>query len=584
MAEIVQSLFGVTPQMYQRQQQDRIDAQALRFAQLDPFQQAQFSISRGANMLGGAIGGALGGQDPELQRITLRQQIAGSLDPSDLSTFDSGIDMLLRGGDNQGAFLLRAERDKVQQQLLTRQDQDLVRQDAAAKRAREAAALLQQQEAQRIAQGAFVPGGEAALYGRATQFPLRDDEGNVMPGAGVTQPSYDINRVAPELMRTPEGLKKLEELQKAQTIAEELSANQLASQLFNPDGTRNKAVESRLRASLSGQKILKSVQPETKVFKKGDSLATQNPITGAWDVATVTGVVTTAPGANPITAMLQSGSITPTVKAYATELETQWPNLDADERRNELSKLATKNQTATKIAQKDAETKVGGSEKVQSSKVTPNGTTIIVMKDGTTRVVSATGENLTGQARADAIIASEQFGAETQGTRAQARVGGELTAKQVGVAFAEVGKIKKNIGNIDDAIKAIDDGANTGVIASKFPNITTASITLNNVRSQLGLDVIGSVTFGALSEGELNLALDTALPTNLRPQALREYLTKKKVAQEKLIGYLTKQISYLNKPGNNLAGWLEQVGNQGQSNLPASAAQIPSGVTVKKIR
>lgn len=200
MADIVPSLFGVTPQMYQRQQQDRMDAQALRFAQLDPFQQAQFSISRGANMLGGAIGGALGGQDPELQRITLRQQIAGSLDPSDLSTFDSGIDMLLRGGDNQGAFLLRAERDKVQQQLLTRQDQDLVRQDAAAKRAREAAALLQQQEAQRIAQGAFVPGGEAALYGRATQFPLLDDEGNVMPGAGVTQPSYDINRVAPQLM------------------------------------------------------------------------------------------------------------------------------------------------------------------------------------------------------------------------------------------------------------------------------------------------------------------------------------------------------------------------------------------------
>jgi hypothetical protein len=68
----------------------------------------------------------------------------------------------------------------------------------------------------------------------------------------------------------------------------------------------------------------------------------------------------------------------------------------------------------------------------------------------------------------------------------------------------------------------------------------------------------------------------------LRPQALRQYLTDKKVAQEKLIGYLTKQISYLNKPGNNLSGWLEQAGKQGQSNLPASAADIPSGVTVKK--
>jgi len=341
-------------------------------------------------------------------------------------------------------------------------------------------------------------------------------------------------------------------------------------------------VEARLRTSLTGQKILKTVEPETKILKKGDRLATLNQVTGTYDVVTPTGVVPTPAGANPITTMLQSGSITPTISAYARELETQWPSLDADERRNELSKLATKNQTATQISQKAAENKAGGNEKVQSSKVTPNGTTIIVMKDGTTRVVSATGENLTGQARADAIIASEQFGAETQGTRAQSRVGGELTAKQVGVAFAEIGKIRKNIGNIDDAIKAIDDGANTGVIASKFPNITTASITLGNIRNQLGLDVIGSVTFGALSEGELNLALDTALPTTLRPQALRQYLTDKKAAQEKLIGYLTKQVSYLNKPGNNLSGWLEQAGKQGQSNLPASAADIPSGVTVKK--
>jgi hypothetical protein len=195
------------------------------------------------------------------------------------------------------------------------------------------------------------------------------------------------------------------------------------------------------------------------------------------------------------------------------------------------------------------------------------------MKNGTTRVISALGDELKGQARADAIRASEQFGADTQGTRAQARGIGELSSKQVGAAFAEVGKIKKNIGNIDDAIAAIDAGANTGVIASKLPNITAASIQLANVRQQLGLDVIGSVTFGALSEGELNLALDTALPTGLPPKDLRVYLTNKKSAQTKLAGYLTEQATYLTKPGNTLAGWLEKVDNR---------AGVPAGVTVKK--
>jgi hypothetical protein len=458
--------------------------------------------------------------------------------------------------------------------------------DAARVRAQQMQTQKQASLAQLIAQRAYQPGTpERPQMLDVQEREQMADQGTPMPeNIAAVAPSFDIGRVAPELMGTSAGRAELKNLAEAQSFVEATSATQLASQLFNPDGTRNKAVEAKLRQSLSGQKILKSVEPETKILKKGDTLATLNQATGTYDVVTPTGVVPTPVGANPITAMLQSGSITPTVRAYAAELETQWPSLDADERRNELSKLATKNQTATKIAQKDAEAKVGGGDKVQSSKVTPTGTTISVMKDGTTRVVSATGENLTGQARADAIIASEQFGAETQGTRAQARVGGELTSKQVGVAFAEIGKIKKNIGNIDDAIKAIDDGANTGVIASKFPNITTASITLNNVRSQLGLDVIGSVTFGALSEGELNLALDTALPTTLRPQALKQYLTEKKAAQEKLVGYLSKQISYLSKPGNNLSGWLEQAGRQGQSNLPASAADIPSGVTVKKTR
>jgi hypothetical protein len=198
--------------MYQRQQQNRADAQALRFAQLDPFQQANFAIGRGANMLGGAIGGALGGQDPELQRVTMRQQIAGQLNPNDLSTFDSGIEMLLRGGDGQGALMVRAEKDKAQQLSLTRQDQDLVRQDAAAKRAREADALRRQQEAQRIAQGAFVPG-----VPEQQQFVEVDEQGQ--PVAIPGRPAYfDIQRVMPELMRTPAGRAELKNLIDAQEL------------------------------------------------------------------------------------------------------------------------------------------------------------------------------------------------------------------------------------------------------------------------------------------------------------------------------------------------------------------------------
>jgi hypothetical protein len=102
MAEIVQSLFGVTPESYQQAQQQRADAQAMQFARLDPFQQANFAIGRGANMLGGAIGGALGGQDPELQRITARQQIARQIDLTNPESIQEGMAMLQQAGDTVG--------------------------------------------------------------------------------------------------------------------------------------------------------------------------------------------------------------------------------------------------------------------------------------------------------------------------------------------------------------------------------------------------------------------------------------------------------------------------------------------------
>jgi hypothetical protein len=115
MAEIVQSLFGVTPEMYQQNQQAMVDRQALQLAQLTPFQQANFAIGRGANMLGGAIGGALGGQDPELQRISMRQQIARQLNPNDPASIEQAIAALSQGGDPQGAMMLQGEYRKLQE-------------------------------------------------------------------------------------------------------------------------------------------------------------------------------------------------------------------------------------------------------------------------------------------------------------------------------------------------------------------------------------------------------------------------------------------------------------------------------------
>ena len=200
----------------------------------------------------------------------------------------------------------------------------------------------------------------------------------------------------------------------------------------------------------------------------------------------------------------------------------------------------------------------GSNDGVQSSKITPDGTSIIVTKSGATRVIGPDGVELTGQARVDAVRKSEEFGADIQGLRSGSRKAGEIGQVEAQKAFVTLGKIATNISNLDSAVAAIDAGATTGVIASKFPNWKASTIELQNIQRNLGLDIIGSVTFGALSEGELSLALETAIPINMDEAQLRDWLTRKKDAQVKLSKYITEQARFLSVPGQTIGQWLQQ--------------------------
>ena len=237
----------------------------------------------------------------------------------------------------------------------------------------------------------------------------------------------------------------------------------------------------------------------------------------------------------------------------------------------------------------------GGGGRVQSSKILEDGTAVTVMTDGNVVVRDNTGEVVTGQAAADAIARANEFGTDVQGARAAARTGGSLeataekgaaaeAAKKSGSisqdlslkAFTTAAQARKAVANIDGAIAALDQGANVGVIANQFPSWNAATIALDNARNQMGLDVVGSVTFGALSEGELKLAMATALPNFVDPQDMKKWLQEKRNAQMKLIGYMEEQATFLADPDNTLSDWLKLVEGkaspQGEVSTPASSA------------
>lgn len=115
--DIVQGLFGMTPEAYQMQQQAAARQQAAQFAQMDPFQQANYGLYLGANQLGGGIGGMLGAQDPMLQRATALRSLAQGVDISSTKGLEEYANRLQQNG-------LTAEAAQLGQTIAARRQQE----------------------------------------------------------------------------------------------------------------------------------------------------------------------------------------------------------------------------------------------------------------------------------------------------------------------------------------------------------------------------------------------------------------------------------------------------------------------------
>lgn len=205
---------------------------------------------------------------------------------------------------------------------------------------------------------------------------------------------------------------------------------------------------------------------------------------------------------------------------------------------------------------------------VQSSKILPGGFTQIVRKDGTTELVTVK------EANRKIIEDLDKKDAALQGLRAGERGAAKLAINKSKEAFEKMTLTQENIASMGDAIAEIDAGAKTGVIQSRLPSFRASSIRLENIQKRLGLNVIGGVTFGALSKGELDLALSVALPDTQDETELRKWLVDKKAAQEKLVDNLQEAAIFLGTPGNTVPKFLQSQRGQG-----GAAEQTPPPTT-----
>ncbi len=109
-----------------------------------------------------------------------------------------------------------------------------------------------------------------------------------------------------------------------------------------------------------------------------------------------------------------------------------------------------------------------------------------------------------------------------------------LSVKAAQDAFEQVVTIDAGIRLLDEGIAELESGADVGILDKFLPSIKEASSRFDNVADRMGLQVVSSVTFGALSAGELKVAMDTAVPPNLDNKQLAKWFKDRKAAQTKL--------------------------------------------------
>ena len=249
MASDILGLF-TTPEQYKLAQRQAQEAEAVRYAQLDPRAQAQYGFYRAGQQLGGAIGGALGGQDPQLQKISQRQQILGMIDPNNPDSYAQAIQAALQTGDQEAAFLLRNEMMKAKEQA-------------------------QQQEIRGFEREKFLLDRGTGIRDRGMAAnALELSKGLIKADGTVDETVYN------ELLGYGQiGSTIIDQRLKATQGLKTVQVQNIAKGLFNADGTPNLQIIAELRKTPEGRKILEENAPKT-MSVKGDETIMTVPVLG----------------------------------------------------------------------------------------------------------------------------------------------------------------------------------------------------------------------------------------------------------------------------------------------------------------
>ena len=111
--DIVGSLFGVSPEMYQEDRNRQGMRDAIAMAKLDPMEYANAGIQASAGRAAGGFAGLMGVEDPQMRLISQRNALAKQFDVSTPEGLAQYGKALQQAGDTQGSLAIASELRKI---------------------------------------------------------------------------------------------------------------------------------------------------------------------------------------------------------------------------------------------------------------------------------------------------------------------------------------------------------------------------------------------------------------------------------------------------------------------------------------
>lgn len=324
-----------TPQQYERQRQADMEAQALQMARLSPREQGQFGIALGAQQLGRAIGGALGGVDPQLQKITQRQQLLGMIDPTNPDSYAQAIQTALQAGDQEAAFLLRNEMMRVQEQASVAEARRFEREGRLIERGEGIKQRGMESMALSLANGIDPETGQPTK-------PLFDPITRTFNQDVADQLISRFPTVGADIVKTRlesvQGIGSLQEKQAAKSRTDK--ANELFGRLRKPDGTIDDEVKAQLLSFQEGRNL---IEEQAKVLKPLRLL----------------GAAGGAPEEDPFKIFLDDPTIPANVKTLANQYSSSFTKgmIDPEKVDTKVKELADMTQRIQQFEQNQAQIK-----------------------------------------------------------------------------------------------------------------------------------------------------------------------------------------------------------------------------------